>query len=229
LYREVEIERTDVNGNALLYIHPFDVWYRFVLNWNGHSTVTPPGRISASTMTLETSDVSYSTYVYLSTGVTVNCSENVSVKTVACVVDDPSGLGSNYRFTVRDLNVRGTVLCSQSLPGASSVTFTCNATNASNNVEYVVSVDSGSGWFVLKDEIMELPFSPPLGMVGLLAAWVLITGMAFLGLPNGPSGAALFALGGLVFAVLAQFMVAPEIVIIFFAVIVGLAVVKSRT
>lgn len=228
VYRAVEIERTDVEGEALFYVHPFNAWYRFLVLYEGSYTVTPPGRISSSTMTIEVSDEAYSNFFEYEDNVTVTCTENSSARTVACVVANPTNIGTTYRFEAKELNNVGTVQCSDSQAGAASITFTCNASNASNNVRYFVSVYTGTGWMQLDSGVLTVPFTPPLGTLGLVAAFVLITGAAFLGLPNGTSGATLFALVGVVLAVVIQFMVVPVEAIIFIGVLVALTMIKAR-
>lgn len=227
-YLAVEIERTDAEGEALFYVVPFNVWYRFIIVTPTSTTVTPPGRISTNAKTIEISSDEYSTWVTYSGAIETNCTTNETAKSIACVVTNPSNLGTTYRFTAEELNLVGTIQCSQTQAGVPSLTFTCTATNATNDVYYSVEVSTSTGWLLLDSGTLTVPFTPPLGNLGLIAAFILITGTAFLGLPHGTSGAALFALVGVVLSVVMQFMIVPFEAMIFIAVLVALTIAKAK-
>ena len=227
-YLAVEIERTDAEGEALFYVVPYNVWYRFIIVTPTSTTVTPPGRISTNAKTIEISSEEYSTWVTYTNTIAVNCTTNTTALTIACVVSNPSNLGTTYSFMAKEFNMVGTVQCSQTQSGSPSLTFTCNASNATNDVYYSVEVYTDTGWLLLESGTLVVPFSPPLGNLGLIAAFILITGAAFLGLPHGTSGAALFALVGVVLSVVMQFMIVPLEAVIFIAVLVALTIIKAR-
>jgi len=220
-YKTVTIGKTDDNGDAYIYLIPYDIWYKFIITEDGSVTATIPAmQVKSTSLTFTTEETSLMELFEYWENIAYSCSEDAVNERFSCDITDTSGLLTTaYLRMEKVLPVTNDVVCEES-GSSTSLTLTCNNINSTAyNYYYELYVDMGSDRYLLDAGYLDnRTLSTPYGTDGLVASTLLIGTVSAIGLWN-PAVAIMVTLASLG---LALYM---DLVVIKFATFISLVMV----
>lgn len=197
-YRRVESAYVDNNGNAVIYVYPYSVFYRFTVRYGESTYNVPQQYITTSSVRISVDTEGYYIDDYVTVqGVTASLTYTNATGTFTYFFTDPSGAATQGCLRVTQAVGAGTMnLCSQCAAGASgnvqcvvdqNTTYaqTATATVTVRGTEYVADTLT----------VVGTRAAGVFGKSGIVMAILIIATMALVGSFNPAASLALSILG----------------------------------
>ena len=201
-YKIVQIAKTNDNGEASVYVEPYDSFYRMLVN-NGTEIIYQGEALKfmKSTYTLNIQENIDTTVLDIESNLNYNCTYNQNTSIVRCTVSDPSGVTQRVTFKAGTENMWGTnQVCENTQTGLSSMTFICDLNGSSGSPYATLIVDlDGYDNYVLYHNVWS--GSGSFTRESGFGAFVIVSGLALIGTFH-PVAAVAFALVGVVVSVM---------------------------
>ena len=187
-YRTVMIGKSDYLGEFVAYLEPYDVWYKFILEFEGSVLQTiNPMQIKSATIDLPISAVGRMEWIKVHEKIAYSCSYNNQTFYLTCIASDTTGYATTFCLNVTELQTAGEVDICGVCDSSSSVTLGCFVGNITDKT-FVYTLTARLSFnpleviVIVKDWLQGLGTLPIFGLTGVLMTALFVGTSTFAGL-----------------------------------------------